>query len=98
MVVWAILNTAMRGWDPYPFILLNAFLSVLAGLQGAILHIAAKRQDAIAAALSQHDYETNLAAKDDIDAGLEIINRPLEMIAEFQEILRRLDSKEATER
>jgi len=98
MVVWAILNTAMRGWDPYPFILLNAFLSVLAGLQGAILLIAAKRQDAIAAALSQHDYETNLAAKDDIDAGLEIINRPLEMIAEFQEILRRLDSKEATER
>jgi len=98
MVVWAILNTAMRGWDPYPFILLNAFLSVLAGLQGAILLIAAKRQDAIAAALSQHDYETNLAAKDDIDAVLEIINRPLEMIAEFQEILRRLDSKEATER
>jgi len=34
MVVWAILNTAMRAWDPYPFILLNAFLSVLAGLQG----------------------------------------------------------------
>ena len=98
MVVWAILNTAMRGWDPYPVILLNAFLSVLAGLQGAILLIAAKPQDAIAAALSQHDYETNLAAKDDIDAGLEIINRPLETIAEFQEILRRLDSKEATER
>jgi len=98
MVVWAILNTAMRGWDPYPFILLNAFLSVLAGLQGAILLIAAKRQDAIAAALSQHDYETNLAAKDDIDAVLEIINRPLEMIAEFQDILRRLHSKEATER
>ena len=98
MVVWAILNTAMRGWDPYPFILLNAFLSVLAGLQGAILLIAAKRQDLIAAALPQHDYETNLATKDDIDAGLEIINRPLETIAEFQEILRRLDSKEATER
>ena len=48
MVVWAILNTAMRGWDPHPFILLNLFLSMLAGLQGAILLIAAKRQDAIA--------------------------------------------------
>jgi uncharacterized membrane protein len=98
MVVWAILNTAMRGWDPYPFILLNLFLSMLAGLQGAILLIAAKRQDAIAAALSQHDYETNLAAKGDIDAVLEINNRQLEMIAELQEILRRLDSKKATER
>ncbi len=98
MVVWAILNTAMRGWDPYPFILLNLFLSMLAGLQGAILLIAAKRQDGIAAALSQHDYETNLAAKDDIDAVLEINNRQLEMIAELQEILRRLDSKMAVER
>jgi uncharacterized membrane protein len=93
MVVWAILNTAMRGWDPYPFILLNLFLSMLAGLQGAILLIAAKRQDAIAAALSQHDYETNLAAKADIDAVLEINNRQLEMIAELREILQRLDPK-----
>jgi uncharacterized membrane protein len=93
MVVWAILNTAMRGWDPYPFILLNLFLSMLAGLQGAILLIAAKRQDAIAAALSQHDYETNLAAKADIDAVLEINNRQLEMIAELREILQHLDPK-----
>ena len=91
MIVWAILNSVMKGWDPYPFILLNLFLSMLAGLQGAILLIAAKRQDAIAAALSQHDYETNIAAKIDIDTVLEINNRQLEMITELQEILRRLD-------
>jgi uncharacterized membrane protein len=95
MVVWAILNSAMKGWDPYPFILLNLFLSMLAGLQGAILLIAAKRQDAIAAALSQHDYETNVAAKIDIDLVLEINNRQLEMITELQAILRRLDPQRA---
>ena len=55
MAVWAFANAAGLGWDPYPFILLNLFLSMLAGLQGAILLIAAKRQDAIAAALAQHD-------------------------------------------
>ena len=66
---------------------------MLAGLQGAILLIAAIRQDGIAAALSQHDYETNLAAKADIDAVLEINNRQLEMIAELREILQRLDPK-----
>ncbi|MES2094240.1 MAG: DUF1003 domain-containing protein [Actinomycetota bacterium] len=93
MVVWAILNSAMKGWDPYPFILLNLFLSMLAGLQGAILLIAAKRQDAIAAALAQNDYETNVAAKIDIDLVLEINNRQLEMITELQEILRRLDTQ-----
>jgi integrase len=51
-------NAFEVSWDPYPYIVLNLFLSMLAGLQGAILLIAAKRQDAIAAALAQHDYAT----------------------------------------
>jgi hypothetical protein len=46
--------------------------------------------------LSQHDYETNLAAKADIDAVLEINNRQLEMIAELQEVLRHLDHDKPT--
>jgi len=87
MIVWAIINTVTKGWDPYPFILLNLFLSMLAGLQGAILLIAAKRQDAIAASLSHHDYETNLASKKDIESLIEINNRQLVMIAELQQIL-----------
>ena len=39
MIVWAVLNSVLVSvrWDPYPFILLNLFLSMLAGLQGAIL-------------------------------------------------------------
>jgi hypothetical protein len=52
MLCWAIMNSlAMndKGFDPYPYILLNLFLSMLAGLQGAILLIAAKRADAVAA-------------------------------------------------
>lgn len=52
MFVWALVNAlvfANRGFDPYPFILLNLMLSALAGLQGAILLIAAKRADAVAA-------------------------------------------------
>jgi uncharacterized membrane protein len=58
---WMIGNRD-TGFDPYPFILLNLVLSCLAALQGAILLIAAKRSDQIAAALAQHDYETNLEA------------------------------------
>jgi uncharacterized membrane protein len=52
MGVWAVINSLWlrnHGFDPYPYILLNLFLSMLAGLQGAILLIAAKRADAIAA-------------------------------------------------
>ncbi len=92
MVAWATVNSFAFAWDPYPFILLNLFLSMLAGLQGAILLIAAKRQDSIAAALAQHDFDTNLAAKADIEAVLEINNRQTAMIAELHEILSRLDA------
>ena len=85
MLIWAAVNTvlASHSWDPYPFILLNLFLSMLAGLQGAILLIAAKRQDAIAAALAQHDYDTNVEAKADIEALLEINRRQLTLIEEL---------------
>jgi uncharacterized membrane protein len=87
MAVWWVLNTVSgAAWDPYPFILLNLFLSMLAGLQGAILLIAAKRQDAIAAALAQHDFNTNVAAKVDIEALLEINRRQLEIIIELRHI------------
>lgn len=54
------------GFDPYPFILLNLILSCMAALQGAILLIAARRSDQISAELAQHDYETDVAAADDI--------------------------------
>src|SRR4051812_5255669 len=69
MALWAILNTvgAFHHWDHYPFILLNLFLSMLAGLQGAILLIAAKRQDAISASMAKHDYETNVRAKKEVE-------------------------------
>lgn len=87
MMVWAAANSVMSGWDPYPFILLNLFLSMLAGLQGAILLIAAKRQDAIAAALAQHDYDTNLAAKRDIEELMRINAGQWAMIQEMHAIL-----------
>jgi uncharacterized membrane protein len=51
-----------HGFDPYPFILLNLVLSCLAAMQGAILLIAAKREDQISSELAQHDYETNVEA------------------------------------
>ena len=83
MIVWAIINSFKIAWDPYPFILLNLFLSMLAGLQGAILLIAAKRQDAIAAALSSHDYDTNRTAKKEIEELMAINRAQLELLNEL---------------
>ena len=90
MLVWAAINLLLPAgskWDPYPFILLNLFLSMLAGLQGAILLIAAKRQDGIAAALAQHDYDTNVEAKASIDQLMTIAQRQTDMINELHRLL-----------
>jgi len=92
MAVWAFINThtSIHHWDNYPFILLNLFLSMLAGLQGAILLIAAKRADAISAAMAEHDYQTNREAKREIEALQQINQQQLEIL---QELHRQLDSK-----
>ena len=89
LVVWTFLNTVhgWHHWDKYPFILLNLFLSMLAALQGAILLIAAKRQDAIAAAMAQHDYETNVRAKKEIELLTTMNQEQLELIKQIREEL-----------
>jgi uncharacterized membrane protein len=87
MGIWAVVNTyllAAEAWDPYPYILLNLFLSMLAGLQGAILLIAAKRQDAIASAMAQHDYETDVRAEAQIEMLLAINSEQLEILRELR--------------
>lgn len=64
---WMIGNRNV-GFDPYPFILLNLILSCLAAMQGAILLIAAKRQDQISSELAVHDYQTNVEADEIVKA------------------------------
>jgi uncharacterized membrane protein len=66
MTAWMVYNLAVghhNAFDPYPFILLNLALSTLAGLQGAILLIAAKRADRIAAELAKYHLEVSEATK-----------------------------------
>ena len=93
MCLWALVNVTAMAWDPYPFILLNLFLSMLSGLQGGILLIASKRQDAISAALAQHDFDTNLAAKVEIEELMAINKRQLEMLEDLRQILAEADAQ-----
>ncbi|MFC4396789.1 MULTISPECIES: DUF1003 domain-containing protein [Micrococcaceae] len=89
MVLWAAVNSyvlATNAWDPYPYILLNLFLSMLAGLQGAILLIAAKRQDAIASAMAQHDYETDVRAAAQIEMLMDINAEQLKLLQELRDL------------
>jgi uncharacterized membrane protein len=89
MAVWALLNSlgAIHHWDKYPFILLNLFLSMLAGLQGAILLIAAKRADAVSAAMAQHDYDTNVEAKQEIERLTTLNETQLKILKELHQLV-----------
>jgi uncharacterized membrane protein len=90
MIIWAVVNTLLLttgAFDPYPYILLNLFLSMLAGLQGAILLIAAKRQDSINATMAQHDYDTNVAARAEIERLLEMGEQHRLMLVELRALI-----------
>lgn len=51
--VWALIQRN-KGFDPYPWILLNLMLSAFAGLQCFVLLIANKRGEQIAAEIAVH--------------------------------------------
>ena len=68
---WVILNSAIllnRGFDPYPYILLNLFLSMLAALQAPIIMMSQNRQAVKDRQNAEHDYEINLKAELEICA------------------------------
>ena len=65
---WVILNSFIlirRGdaFDPYPYILLNLFLSMLAALQAPVIMMSQNRQAAKDRLDAAHDYEVNLKAE-----------------------------------
>lgn len=68
LMVWVGVNTAMltgrsQVFDPYPFILLNLFLSMLAAIQAPIILMSNNRQSEKDRIRAQHDYEVNLKAE-----------------------------------
>ena len=56
LALWMYFNND-GAFDPVPFSLLNLILSCIAALQGAILLIAAKREDQINSDLAIHTYQ-----------------------------------------
>lgn len=80
MGVWMTANSALHiggagtktGFDPYPYILLNLMLSMVAGLQGAILLIAAKREDQINSELAMHTFDNTQQLRELLEKNTEL--------------------------
>lgn len=68
LVGWVMLNSVIllrygHTFDPYPYILLNLFLSMLASIQAPIILMSQNRQAEIDRRQAEHDYEVNLKAE-----------------------------------
>ena len=63
---WIVLNAIFlldRGFDPYPFILLNLILSCLAAIQAPIIMMSQNRSEARDRMRAENDYKVNLKAE-----------------------------------
>ncbi|MBA4374286.1 MAG: cyclic nucleotide-binding protein [Thermodesulfovibrio sp.] len=68
LVTWVFLNSFVvlkldKSFDPYPYILLNLFLSMLAAIQAPIILMSQNRQASKDRLSAEHDYEVNLKAE-----------------------------------
>jgi uncharacterized membrane protein len=63
--VWTLFNIHFhnKGFDPYPFILLNLVLSCIAALQGPVIMMSQNRKDKKDRKKSEHEYLVNLKAE-----------------------------------
>jgi uncharacterized membrane protein len=70
LLAWVLLNSAaLRSpFDPFPYILLNLFLSMLAAIQAPVIMMSQNRQAAKDRLQATHDYEVNLKAEIEIMA------------------------------
>jgi CRP/FNR family transcriptional regulator, cyclic AMP receptor protein len=65
LVVYTAANVLLdrSAWDPYPFILLNLFLSMLAAIQAPVIMMSQNRQDAKDRLRGELDYDVNRRAE-----------------------------------
>jgi len=75
-------------WDPYPFILLNLFLSMLAAVQAPVIMMSQNRQDAKDRLRSELDYNVNVRAESEIQGLARKLNILGDKIGDIEDLLR----------
>src|SRR5215831_7682713 len=91
LIAWASANVilASQAWDPYPFILLNLFLSMLAAVQAPIIMMSQNRQDAKDRLRSELDFAVNRKAETEIKGLARKMNLLDEKIDDAVDLLRK---------
>lgn len=87
--VWLNVAIGKKAWDPYPFILLNLFLSLLAAIQAPLIMMSQNRQDQKDRVRSELDYAVNRRSNQEIQGLARKLNLLGEQLGDLQEILRK---------
>jgi CRP/FNR family cyclic AMP-dependent transcriptional regulator len=88
--VYVAANAILRGkaWDPYPYILLNLFLSMLASIQAPVIMMSQNRQDKKDRLRGELDYEVNRRAESEIQGLSRKLNLVDEKMDDVADLLR----------
>jgi CRP/FNR family transcriptional regulator, cyclic AMP receptor protein len=82
-----------KAWDPYPYILLNLFLSMLASVQAPIIMMSQNRQDTKDRLRGELDYDVNRRAEVEIQGLARKLNVLGEKIGDIEEMVRQSPSR-----
>jgi CRP/FNR family transcriptional regulator, cyclic AMP receptor protein len=90
LLIYAGTNIILKGraWDPYPFILLNLFLSMLAAIQAPVIMMSQNRQDTKDRVRGELDYDVNRRAESEIQRLSSKLNLLNDKLGDVDNLLR----------
>jgi CRP/FNR family cyclic AMP-dependent transcriptional regulator len=90
IAIYSIINISLgkSAWDPYPFILLNLFLSMIAAIQAPIIMMSQNRQDSKDRVRSELDFDVNRRAESEIQTLSRKLNLLGEQMGDIQDLIR----------
>jgi CRP/FNR family cyclic AMP-dependent transcriptional regulator len=90
LAVYTAINVSLgrSAWDPYPFILLNLFLSMLAAIQAPVIMMSQNRQDEKDRLRGELDFDVNRRAEAEIQGLARKLSFMGEKLGDVEELLR----------
>ena len=90
IIIYSGLNIFLRNraWDPYPFILLNLFLSMLAAIQAPVIMMSQNRQDTKDRLRGELDFDVNRRAESEIQGLARKMNLLGDKLGDLEDLIR----------
>jgi len=95
LIAWVVLNVAAwtKHWDPYPFILMNLFMSLQAAYTAPIIMMSQNRQAMRDRLEAHNDYLVNQKAEEEVRAILDHLAAQDQALARMHEVLLALEAQ-----